>query len=172
MPPFDAYETEDCQPPHAWKDDPRLTDDEKALLRAWAENGAPEGDGDAAAPIPDRIELDIQGPVLELVPDEGYSTSGMTDEFMCVSIDPALLEDGWLTGLQVIPGNDQVVHHVVVFTDPHAESASWGDQYTECFSPSFTDSQALAVWVPGSPPTEYPEGSAITARPSSASRAT
>ncbi|MES2644395.1 MAG: hypothetical protein V4850_33220 [Myxococcota bacterium] len=160
MPPFDAYETDDCQPPQPWKNDPRLTEEEKATLRAWAEAGAPEGDPATAAPLPEPAGYALEGNVQTIEPGAAHTTSGDTDEFLCVSMDPELLTDGWLTGLDVLPGNSEVVHHAVVFSDPEGTSASWGDDYTSCFDVS--GGQVLGVWVPGSPPLEYPEGSAIT----------
>lgn len=160
MPPFDAYETDDCQPPQPWKNDPRLSDAEKATLRAWADAGAPEGDPATAAPLPEPDEAALDGDVQTLEPGAAHTTSGDTDEFLCVSMDPALLTDRWLTGLDVVPGNPEVVHHAVVFSDPEGTSAAWGDAYTDCFD--IAGGQVLGVWVPGSPPMEYPEGSAIT----------
>lgn len=162
MPPFDAYETPDCTPPLGWKDDPRLTDDEKATLRAWADAGAPEGDPASAAALPDPLPTTLPDPSVELIPTESYTTSGDDDEFVCVSLDPALDHDTWFTGMQVMPGNTQVVHHVVVFTDPDATTASWGSTYQpDCFSTP-DGSQVLGVWVPGAQPTEVPENSGIS----------
>ncbi|MDP2305280.1 MAG: hypothetical protein Q8P18_04555 [Pseudomonadota bacterium] len=161
MPPFDAYETDDCEPPQPWKDDPRLTEAEEDTLRAWAEAGAPEGNPATAARLPEPVEHALEGDDIQaLEPGATYTTSGDTDQFVCVSMDPALATDRWLTGLDVLPGNTEVVHHVVVFSDPAGTSAAWGDDYTDCFD--ISGGQALAVWVPGSPPLEYPEGSAIT----------
>ncbi len=162
MPPFDAYETEDCTPTLGWQDDPRLTDEEKDTLAAWAEAGAPEGDPATAAGLPSPVVSELAGATAELAPEESYTTAGSQDEFMCVSIDAGLTTDAWFSGLEVLPGNERVVHHVVVVSDPHAETAAWGSAYRSCFQlPAITDSQALAVWVPGSPPTELPDSSGI-----------
>jgi hypothetical protein len=162
MPPFDAYESDDCQPPLAWKDDPRLTSAEKDTLRAWADAGAPEGDPATAAALPDVASATLAGTTQELAPTESFVASGTTDEFMCVSVDPGLVSDTWFTGLEVLPGNPTVVHHVVVFSDPAGASATWGDGYVDCFgAPAIEGAQALGVWVPGSPPVELPEGSGI-----------
>lgn len=160
MPPFDAYETEDCTPPLSWKDDPRLSDEEKSTLRAWADAGAPEGNPSNAAALPAPIQTELANPTQELTPADPYTTSGAADEFMCVSLDPGLTADSWFTGMQVLPGNAAVVHHVVVFADTGGTTSSWGDSYQECFSVP-DGSAVLGVWVPGSPPTEVPDGSGI-----------
>ncbi len=159
MPPFDAFETDDCTPPLSWKDDPRLSDDEKATLRDWAAAGAPEGDPADAAALPNAIATELEDASQELIPDRSYTTSGDEDEFVCVSLDPGLGTDRWFTGMQVIPGNAEVVHHVVLFSDAAGDSAAWGDSYTDCSG--FDSGEPLGVWVPGSPPTEVPDGSGI-----------
>ena len=38
-----------------------------------------------------------------------------TDDYRCFLLDPGLEEDVWLTGSQVLPGNPDVVHHVILF---------------------------------------------------------
>ena len=42
MPPFSAQDTAECTPRFGWRDDPRLTADELAILKAWADNDAPD----------------------------------------------------------------------------------------------------------------------------------
>ena len=161
MPPFAARETESCTPRFDWVDDPRLSDDEKTLLRAWADAGAPEGDPATAAPLPNAIIPDLANIDLELQPAEGYSTSGDEDEFMCAAMDAGTTTDTWITGIQALPGNALVNHHIVVFTDPNRETESWGDDYVECSGFDVTDSVPLAVWTPGSDPVALPEGAGI-----------
>lgn len=38
-----------------------------------------------------------------------------TDDYRCFLLDPELDEDVWLTGSNVLPGNPDVVHHVILF---------------------------------------------------------
>src|SRR5262245_37346357 len=44
MPPWSAVSTDDCAPRLGFQDDPRLTPAEIETLKAWHEEGAPEGD--------------------------------------------------------------------------------------------------------------------------------
>ena len=41
-----------------------------------------------------------------------------TDDYRCFLLDPRLDEDAWLTGTNVLPGNPDVVHHVILFRVP------------------------------------------------------
>jgi hypothetical protein len=164
MPPWGAEETDECQPRFGFKDDVRLSDDEKATLAAWVDAGAPEGDAETAVDVPAAPELGLADATQEVSPATGFVASGSTDEFRCFSIDPGLATDAWLTGLQVEPGNAQVVHHVLVFADPDRESAALvGEDGTyDCFGGSgLGDGALLGAWAPGAFPFESPEGAGI-----------
>ena len=41
-----------------------------------------------------------------------------TDDYRCFLLDPQLREDTFLTGTTVLPGNADVVHHVILFRVP------------------------------------------------------
>ena len=41
-----------------------------------------------------------------------------TDDYRCFLLDPELAEDAFLTGVDVLPGNPDVVHHVIMFQVP------------------------------------------------------
>lgn len=163
MPPWGAQETEECEPRHGWKDDLRLSDEEKELLRDWAEGGAPEGDASDAAPLPeppdtelDRVDLRVES-VGWTVEDTGE------DQFRCFSLDPGLDEETWLSGLQIDPGDDRVVHHVLVFLDPSGEGEGRVDETGSysCFGGSGGGTDLIGAWAPGSVPTMTPDDLAI-----------
>ncbi len=54
-----------------------------------------------------------------LLMPEAYTPSAPygagTDDYRCFLLDPGLEEDAWLTGTNVLPGNPDVVHHVILF---------------------------------------------------------
>jgi hypothetical protein len=144
-----------------WEGDERLSEDEKALLAAWAAAGDPEGDPTTAVPLPspDIPTIDAD---LEVAPATHYTTSGDVDQIVCRTLDPGLEQKVWVTGVEVQADNLSVVHHVVVYVDPHAESAARADEdgTYDCFSTAdVSDAMAIAVWVPGAFPTIPPEGS-------------
>ncbi|HFE46582.1 MAG TPA: hypothetical protein ENJ18_13995, partial [Nannocystis exedens] len=119
MPPFLARESESCTPTSPWRDDPRLSDEEIEIVRAWTEDGAPEGDPANAAELPSWMPEALQGDNITEIKSAGYTLSAdvKEDQYRCFSLDPQLTKSSWITGLQVNPGDPAVVHHVVLFSD-------------------------------------------------------
>ena len=87
-----------------------------------------------------------------------------TDDYRCFLLDPGFKNDVWLTGDNVLPGNPDVVHHVILFRvrpDQVAEAAAKDAESPEegwtCFGSTglagdFTnldDAGWLGAWAPG-----------------------
>lgn len=160
MPPFLAESTDECQPRFGFKNDPRLTDEALDLLRAWVEQGAPEGDPETAAPLPPPPALELQGADIHLKIGAKVEVAGDQDQYVCFSIDPGLAEPTWLDGLQVTPGNRKVVHHVLVYLDPDraSEQLMGVDGSYPCFGgPGLANTSLIAAWAPGALPVVPPE---------------
>ena len=163
MPPWAAVPEGDCAPNHAWKDDPTLADDEVALLRAWADAGAPEGDPAGAADLPPLPDRNLTGVTHELTANP-WTTMGTEDEFRCFVLDPGFTQDMWLSGLQVYPGDVSVVHHAVVSVDEDGSNAALvgPDGSYECFGGM--GGAVLGGYTPGAPPFETPPDTAVRVR--------
>ncbi|HET6585699.1 MAG TPA: hypothetical protein VFG69_19705, partial [Nannocystaceae bacterium] len=114
MPPFFAENTDDCQVRFPWLGDPRLSDEQIDMIVDWADGGAPEGDPADAAPLPEMPQVDIQDPDSTVVIPSEVTIDGTEDRFVCFSIDPGLTEDTWMSQLQLVPGNERIVHHALV----------------------------------------------------------
>ena len=156
MPPWGAHETDECQPRHAWVDDPRLTADEIEVLSEWAELGAPEGDPADAAPLPE-----LEDPALADVSDVLESpapivVAGQFDSFECVSLELGLDHDVWVTGVELLPDNLAVVHHALIFLDETGASAEIADPDGRYPCAELEMGSLLGSWFPGSTPTELP----------------
>lgn len=157
MPPFGADETDECTPKFGWKNDLRLSDDEKDLIRAWADDGAPAGDPALAAEIPAAPSTELDDADQRLTMPGSVTIDGTRDQFLCFSLDPELSEDGYLTAIQVRPGNDKIVHHVLIYTDAEGESAELADDngYFECSGGSIGGA-LIGAWAPGALPNRLP----------------
>jgi hypothetical protein len=162
MPPWDAEDAADCTPTRGWKDDPRLTSAEIDTLRMWIEDGKAEG---VEAQLPSPPNTELTGVTHSLVPSTPYVTAGPTDEFMCFLLEPQFPEQiKWMTGIQIRPGNPDVVHHAVTaVVNPGAELEAMKDQFGvgqafECDNPATTmGSYLLGVWTPGNQPVQTSE---------------
>ncbi|MBL9106131.1 MAG: hypothetical protein JNL82_34735 [Myxococcales bacterium] len=161
MPPWHALETAECDPVFPYKHDARLTDAEKQLFQGWADAGAPEGDPAKAAPLPAPPSLDLADPTTTALSPATVAiekVGNTTDFFHCLSIDPGNTESVYLDGVQVVPGNPGIVHHVLIYVDAAGESASWaGGVKHNCGGGSGVGGgQLIGGWVPGGLPMESP----------------
>jgi hypothetical protein len=94
-------------------------------------------------------------------PSAPYGTG--TDDYRCFLLDPGLEKDAWLTGTQVLPGNPDVVHHVILFQVPpeqvaaaKAKDAAEDEEGWTCFGGTGLDqfqdvnrSSWIGAWAPG-----------------------
>lgn len=158
MPPFAAAETDECQMHHDFKDDLRLSDEDIALVRAWADAGAPEGDPAAAAPIPEAPSVELTTVDAHVQMQTQVTIDGPNDEFLCFSLDPELTEDRYLQAMQIVPGNDAIVHHVLIYVDEDGSSAEAGgeDGMYPCSGGS-QQGDLIGAWAPGALPIRTPE---------------
>jgi len=175
MPPWGARTTDECTPTYGFKNDPRLSPDELQLLQAWVEDGAPEG-GSYKAPLPKPAITELTDADLHLTIPSAVEVTGTDDRFVCFTLDPKLDHARWINGVQVTPGNAEIVHHVLLFSDPDAKSATLANEngYYDCFGgPNLGDSVVagdsvaapsyalLGAWAPGAVPAITPEGVAL-----------
>jgi hypothetical protein len=155
MPPFDARESDDCTPRFGWVDDPRLSAQELDTIKLWIEDGLAEG---TVAEIPDPPDTSLAGVTKTLKPVVPFVSSGTRDQFICYVLDPQMPAGGWLTGLQVRPGNPLVVHHVVVNelmpgAEHDAVVAERGiGMPWECGDANVPGGFVVNVWTPGNQP--------------------
>jgi hypothetical protein len=162
MPPFAAADTNECEMNHGWKDDLRLSDEEKQALRAWADADAPEGDPATAAPVAEPPSVELTTVDTHLQMQEPVTIGGTNDEFLCFSLDPGLTEDRYLQALQIVPGNPKIVHHVLIYVDASGESAAeaGADGWFPCSGGSISG-ELIGAWAPGALPARPPEGSGM-----------
>ncbi len=144
MPPWHA------SPEHGkFANDARLSNEEKKTIRDWVAAGSPEGNPADLPPSPQFVEgWQIPKPDLVLeMPREVEIPAEGSMPYELVEIDPKLTRDVWVRASQVRPGNQAVVHHVVVFVLPPGVTKI--DEEGGDF---------LAAYAPGMPPRVLPDG--------------
>lgn len=111
MPPWHA------DPAHGvFRNDRRLTDQEKADLFAWLDGGMAEGDP-AALPAPRSFDgqwkIGEPDVVFDLPEEVAIPASG-TVPYLYFETAPGWAEDRYVQKAQALPGNAKVVHHIIV----------------------------------------------------------
>ena len=133
MPPWKAD-------PHYGKfsNDSSLTDQQIATIKAWVDNGKPEGDPSNLPAAPTySTDWKIGKPDLIIaIPRHELSAKG-PDEYENFTVPTNFTEDRWVVAAELRPGNRKVVHHGHVQVvqapstaksntpDPQAEYRKW-----------------------------------------------
>lgn len=102
-----------------FRNDRSLSSQEIDTLVRWTRRGAPRGDGKVSVPDVDwgdgNWTLGKPDYVIELeaveVPADG------PDLFHDFVVELPFEEDRWITGVEILPGNREVLHHVVLLKD-------------------------------------------------------
>ena len=186
MPPWGAVSDGSCG---TFTDSLALSDPQIALISKWASSGAKEGTAhELSVPALPSLEraTPYQTPEFSPVAQGGPLTE--SDEYRCFLLDSGVDAQRFITGYDVKPGNDAIVHHVLAFVvDPsapaelqdepqltngalmdrlHAESPDrdgW-----QCFGMAGDGvgvKSAPVVWAPGQGAVKYPVQSGVPLAP-------
>ncbi|MEL6349651.1 MAG: hypothetical protein AAFV53_41490 [Myxococcota bacterium] len=166
MPPWSPVETDSCDPMMSFENDPRLSVEKIETLRAWVEAGSPAGDPETPAAMPEPPALDLVDPDRALVFSEPVTVDGDRDQFLCFVLDPQIDEKVWVDGVQLVPDNQKVAHHALIYQDLTGATAD-GPQVFECFNPPPGAEFLMGGWVPGAVPFRTPEASGMPLLPES-----
>ncbi len=134
-----------------FKNNARMTDEEKSQIATWVDAGCPEGDPrDLPEPRSFVDGWNIPQPDLVFkMRAEPYQipAEGVVD-YQHFVIDPGFTEDKWSIATEARPGNHSVVHHILVFLHPPGQPLEIGR------------GSLLAAYAPGSPPRQVQKGMA------------
>ncbi|MCB9743996.1 MAG: hypothetical protein H6740_15455 [Alphaproteobacteria bacterium] len=156
---------------NSYEDSRWLDDGEIATIRAWVDAGMPEGDPALALDPYSPPDPHLDGVTHSVSVPTAYAPDFETaeDDYRCFIVDPEVAEDGFITGFEILPGDPEIVHHVILYMPASADAgrqalaldqADDGPGYT-CFGDAGVDASMLAAWAPGSWTVEYPEGTGI-----------
>lgn len=134
-----------------FRNDVRLTPEEKQLFLTWIQNGCPEGDA-ADLPTPPVFASGWRMPEPDMVihvRDEPFQVpaTGVV-EYQYFQVDPGFTEDKYVMAAEARPGNPGVVHHIIAFLQvPGQKQVSLG--------------RMLIGYAPGTSPLIFPRESAM-----------
>ncbi len=166
MPPWMA--SDDCRDVRYAR---RLSDEEHAVFRAWADEGFAMGSpADFAALAPLESPTSAAPPDLVLRPAEAYTPSTeAAGDYRCFLLPEEFTADTFVVGSHVVPDRLEVAHHALIYLiQPSvvgavqaldAEDATPG---YSCFGgPGGGALVPVGGWAPGGVPVVRDEGSAI-----------
>jgi hypothetical protein len=151
-------------------------------IGAWVEGGTAEGQprDDLSIPAPPGLAGGLEISTPAFVPEIQGGALAQFDEYRCFLVDPALPGDRFLTGYDVVPGNDAIVHHVLVMpVDPgvpvgggltNADVMQALDEESPdrdgwpCFGAGGEGVEVSGipvVWAPGQGVVEFPAGTGL-----------
>jgi hypothetical protein len=167
MPPWLAKDDGTC---NEYEHSVWLDDADIQTIVDWAGGDQLEGDPANAPSLPaPQATLDDYTHTLPLTDVYSPAFSSGLDDYRCFIIDPGITSESYLAAYEVVPGNPEVVHHVIVYVpdspsalaDAYAlDDAEAGDGYT-CFGGPNVGSYMAAAWAPGRNVWEYPEGTGV-----------
>ena len=133
-----------------------LNIDEISTILNWVLNGVPLGDTSLLPPFPSFSNSSNLGPAdLEItIPVYSSNATSNSDDYVCFSIPSGLTQDRQVRAIEVIPGNIQIVHHVLVSIDEFGSSST--TITPNCMAP-FGDQ--VYTYAPGSVPLQFPNDS-------------
>jgi mono/diheme cytochrome c family protein len=147
-----------------------LTDDEKQTLLDWLSGDMPEGD---PADLPTATVSDSEWPLgqpdIELRMAQAFTPEIGQDVYRCFVIPAGVTENTDMSAIDFIPGNRQIVHHIIVYQDTTGEAAKLdgadGQPGYTCFGGpgiglSF-GTDVLSGWAPGQRASFLPNGIGI-----------
>ena len=151
-----------------FRDTRRLSDHQIALLQAWSQHGAPQGDSDdmMPAPVRPRSKWRLGEPDLVLAMPEPFEVPATGDDIYRYFVIPTgFREDKVVVALDFSPSDPKVVHHSNYLLDlagrARAEDAKDDEPGFSVFGTGgFLDYNAWGIggWTPGADPFVLDEG--------------
>lgn len=107
-------------PPFGWREGCRdLSEDrslgaaQKSLFAQWKQAGFPEGNAADYKPDAVRPKKELGPPTIVMSMGVAYTPPANADEYRCFVLDAIPMET-YLTGMQILPGQAEEVHHVII----------------------------------------------------------
>ena len=124
MPPWHAS-TDPNNGLGGFKHDPRLTEEEINLFRAWIAADCPAGDASAAPPPKtfrpsDQWQIGTPDFVFEM-PEPYHVPKYRLDEYQYYRIRANFPEDRYIQAIETKPGNKAIVHHIGAIVGPASD---------------------------------------------------
>lgn len=156
-----------------------LTEDEVNLILNWYDQGAELGDINARVPVTPAVLPEVRADMTLQMAESYTPDSTLDDDYRCFILDPELEQDRFVTGYNILPGHEPIVHHVLLFqinnvsrtqaerVDARDERPGWqcfggpgigGGAQVTGVSNGAGIAGSIGTWAPGGLPRVFPEG--------------
>jgi hypothetical protein len=99
-----------------------MPDQEIATIKKWVLNGSPRGDKSLeCAPMTfvEGWQLPREPDLVIPMANKAFDVPAQGDvRYQYFVADPKVAEDTWVNGMEIVPGNRAIVHHILVFVRP------------------------------------------------------
>jgi hypothetical protein len=162
-----------------FRDNYSLTADEKQTILSWIANGTPQGDpADLPDPVVNTGQWPLGVPDVVLTMQQEFTPPRGREIYRCFVLpETGLDQTTYLSAIDVMPGNRQIVHHVLLYADTTGTAAKMDGQdgtpgYT-CFGgpgipidttnlfQALDNLSGLGGWAPGQRTHFLPDGIGI-----------
>ena len=143
-----------------------LSQDEINAINDWVNNGAPEGGGTPPQPPVYNGSEEMTDPDLVLTMPQFTINSANNDDYRCFVIPTGLTQNVYITEIEIVPGNNEAVHHVILYQDATLtpltlDAQDPGPGYTSFGGTGSSASSSIGGWVPGQGKKTYPNGMGV-----------
>lgn len=153
-----------------------LTAEELNILKDWKEGGTNRGDAKKEPKVALKTNSWPLGkPDLELKPSRSYTLGAEGDDvYRNFVLDYKFDQPTYIRAMDVQPGNNKIVHHVIAFIDNkgaadrlEAKSKDGQPGYLSFGGPGFAPAGSLGGWAPGTNPFTWGPGKGMLIKPGS-----
>lgn len=137
-------------------------------IQDWVAGGKPEGDPNLAPPPPTfSPDGDLIGTPDLVTPIPTFTSTATTgDVYQCFVVPSGLSAEKYISAFEAIPGNRDIVHHVLVYADTSGECAALdaahqGPGYVSFGGVGSNNAIMIGGWVPGTQPMQMPDSFGI-----------
>jgi mono/diheme cytochrome c family protein len=157
-----------------WKPEPgygefhdvrRLSDGDLALIKRWADAGAPEGKAKDLLPAPKFTDGWQNGEpdLIVKMPQPFNVRADGEDIYQCFVVPLEFAEERYVSAVEIRPGNRRIVHHTLLYLDAtgaarRLDEADPAQGYRSFGGPGFPAEGIFAGWAPGARANVSPPG--------------
>lgn len=146
-----------------FKDENYLSDSEIQTIAGWVNGGQMPGDLSQAPPLPNfQNGSQLSAVDMSLLTPQ-YTVAQNTDEYRAFVIPTGVSTDKFFNEIEILPGNDELIHHIVLYTDPTNEAVlrdqadpGPGFQTNGMVGNITQNAELIGEWTPGGTPIKLP----------------